>query len=418
MLLSNLTKRWSAGLWKLFRPTEIIRGLVDGFRIGLSSLSTLHELATASKLPVSIGSGYEVLTVPMNRISKNVPVAGVSGLSTAQYPYIITGIPSGIIYFCRSLVSVGGSLYYNYVEKDGVYYFKEDPTKYGVIQARGELRCSFIVFNPKKRTLGLQDLGKTFSESTDHFVNCEIRKHDEESGITNGINQKLINASAGVKSSTEELSRVWVEGGKLFAIATDGELLRDYLQSEEGIPGATLNSGVIYTGDDDYQYFSEDSDIISAKQKEGIVSIDTTNGPADPGAQRAILERIDQVSTFVLYQRMYIKAPANATGMYVFFDDVNNSDTPCVCAGMKPRDVVLNNAGAFGVSRITFPENSKTVVSNYKEEYGQHLMCGKYIKAISFVDAGKRLADDVILSHIQVESTLVHAGGCVVFFLQ
>ena len=116
----------------------------------------------------------------------------------------------------------------------------------------------------------------------------------------------------------------------------------------------------------------------------------------------------------VKYKKLQSKYKASKK----FFDDVNNSDTPCVCAGMKPRDVVLNNAGAFGVSRITFPENSKTVVSNYKEEYGQHLMCGKYIKAISFVDAGKRLADDVILSHIQVESTLVHAGGCVVFFLQ
>jgi hypothetical protein len=420
MILSDLAKKWSSGLWKLLRPTELLKGIIDGYRISLNCLSGLHEIVNFGKVPVGVGSSYEVLPIAMSKISANIPVAGVSDmLDSVEYPYIITGIPSGIIYFCRSLSTVGACAQYDYVENDGIYYFKADPTKFGVISTRGEAKCTFLVFNPKFKATGAQDIDNKYCGSVDYFVNCEVHEHDRESGISNGVNQQLVHAAAGVSGLGKELSKVWTEGGKLFAITVDGELIRDYM-ADASMIGDKLNSGVLFTNSDGIVEFSEEAGVIAKKKAEGVISIDTTWGPDDAGAQKAICRRINLISNMVMYQRLVLDIDLEAayTGMYVFYDDVKERTAPFVCAGMNPREAVYNNSGLFGVSRITFEAGATDAVSINGREYGSNLRCGKYIKAISFIKAGNSLASDVILSHIQVEPLLVHAGGCVVFIFK
>ena len=403
MILAKLAKKWSSGLWRLFRPTELLQGLVDAYRVSANKLTEVYELLHPSELPVGIGQGYEVITVPLANIGKNnVPVAGVDSLPSEKFPFMIVGLPSGILYFCRSQKSVGASAFYTFLEHDGVYFFKEDPTKFGVISTREGLTCSFLTFNGKAKALGLQDLDGRFFGSTNHFANLMISEHDSSSGISNGIDPRLARAAAGVADTQDtEMIRCWKEGNCLFGVTSSGELARTPMELESGC------GRVGFTADGIAEYY-KDADAV----------LDTTYGPDDPGAQRAIHARINLVPSEILHQTFQLTPPADATGIYVFHSSTpSRRKTPAVCAGTAPRHAVLDSVPEYGVSRILFNADNGTAINLNGVDYGQPLTCGRYIKAISFIKAGKELPDDAILSHIQVAPVLVHAGGCVVFLL-
>lgn len=409
MLLSELAKKWGSGLWKLFRPTELLRGLVDSFRVATNRLTVVPDISEPGKMPVPRGAAYAVLAVPLKNIGHNVTVLGRDGVDPNKFPYTITGIPGGIIYFCRSLESVGGSLYYDFIEDRGVYYFTDNPSKYGVINTRGEGSCSFIVFNSESRSLGLQDTLGKYCDSSDVYTNRIINDYDATAGISNGISHHIVEAAAGTVTSTAAITKNWIEGGVEFSTTEARELIRR---------DAAVNAyaGVVYSDATGVFHYSSEPDVVSEYKDRGIVSIDTTAGPSQPGAQRALDMRINPVSTRILYQRVPIAPPEGCTGIHVYFDDISGtSSMPAVCAGMTARHAVLDNAGEFGILRLGLDSTSGTAVSFNGVEYGQSLGCGKYIKALSYVALGKSLATDVILSHIQVSPILINAGGCVVF---
>lgn len=400
MIFNNLSRAWNRGIRTLLRPSELLSGVISSFRIAANPLSALATNSSTVFVPVAIGTGYQCI---------KISDAEISDTSDTEYRYTINGIPSGIIYFGKSAEGGGASLYYNYIEQDGVYYFKEDPRSFGIPDTRNGQQYTFLVFNPNNKTLGLQDVAHRYSGSCDYFVNCEIAKHDTTAGISNGVNHNLVVAAAGRSAlynlEEADIAVSWSEAGVGFALTQEGELLRGY-------PYSSTSDGAVYKQDEVWHY--------SEEPIPGVVAVDTTYGPDDEGAHRALQARINFTTGRILYQKFdvsqYLQA-ADATGLYVFYDNTKSVNIlPRVEIGMHPYTAVLKNSGSFGVMRLSWPAGIGTVVSLNGEEFGSSLTCGKYIKAISFIrHAGNSFASDVILSHVQVKPKLVHAGGCVVF---
>ena len=396
MILSKLSTYWSRGLWKLLRPTELITGLVDGFRVAFNQVTQLSALRDAGcELPVGVGAGYRIISVPLS----NIEYDGETD------KYFMSGVPSGIVYFCKDPSTVGACAWFDFYEDAGKYVFSKDPaTAFGVLSTDGTDCCSFLTFNAAQRNLGLQDIDNLYSNSCSHFVNQAIRQYDSEAGSCNGIDHRIVNAAAGVKTASDADSVVisWTEGGTRFELTDRGALLRKPIATEEEL--YILRSG------NKLRYATTQP--VSGE----VRSIDTTYGSDDRGAQLAIQRRINPSASLVLYQRVALVAiPEQCSGVYLYYADTADGSDPIIEHGMRGRQLVYANLKNFGVSRVEFGDDWGSAVSCNGVEYGQPLQCGKYLKGVAYISAGKSLAGDSILSYERMSKpVLVHAGGCLV----
>lgn len=445
MILADLAKRWSSGIWKYLRPTELLRGVVDGCRVSWNSLSKLHDLMSVGRVPVGTGSGMQVLSVSLNNIGKNVVVAG-SGVATdktavsslvagtpgylaSTYPYKLTGAPSGILYFCRSLSTVGASRYHDFIEYAGTYYFRKDPTSFGVVSTRSGAICSFIIFDASTKSTGFQDITNTYNGSTSYHINKAIHEFDTRSGASNGFSEELLLSAAGsdMLREDETVVRTWVEGGVLLACTSLGRLIRDMCAGTEhslsqGLaPGMPLTNsvyrGAVYVDSTGSWAFTSDPDKVQALKDSGVISIDTTSSMLDGNSSVAISSRINNISTHVLYRLVELTAytPGNDYDMiYAYFSSSAKDGAPEIFPGMHPVSAVIGNQDSYTVLRI--PKSSENnFVSLGGETYGATLRSNMLLKAVSFVQSGNSLKNDVIVKHVQLPDTVCGAGNCIVF---
>lgn len=466
MKLSNISSYWSTDLIKYLRPTHLISGVIAGCRLAWDALSGVDKLGEAA-VPVGIGSLYTVLSVPLDNIKRNGAVAGI-GEVFSDFPYIVVGLPSGILYFSKSAVSVGASLYHDYIEYSGIYYFKENPVDFGTVNTKGSLSCEFVAAVADTRTLEYQDINKRYKNSTAYTDNRVIEDSDINSQAVGGISNRLplLQAGNSVAESAVEIERYWVEGGKLYAYSKNGQLLCDsYKQDMAGtvkaLPaGVSLSDNIIndfalYPGPDGFVYYIPKTDnvvldafpglrnylpgmeqinavpygrVVEALRSAGFVTMDSSNGRRS--VQQAVSSRISPVSNLFLAKKIDIKTTSEwldysdsdssdygITHCYVYIGRKAAADSPEIFNGITPREAIRNYTDKYTILRIKLQntEDGLTAVTDNAEVFGKPLNCGTYVNYVALVSGGSKYTDDVILKGTQLRvPEMVYAGKCLV----
>ena len=445
-----------------------------------------------TKPPVGHGKLFKLIVLPLDNLRNTAPVSGddllVSASGTvpeeyqyllANFPYMLIGAPSGIISFSKTVDGEPLLLYSDFIERGGVYYFKRnDVEKYGNIStASGTPMISFAVSSPNDNITAFQDNTDKYSGSGDFESNIEIQYRDSESGILYG-NGKLSTLSCGLKTSLKpvKLTKIWTEGGSLFALSDTGELLKDSLGTESDVDGSCLAAGepitdksfsqcLLYPYQGKLYCILGASDVDLTEQNLGEIIPELTGGTVSYGTvadalsergyitvvrysdypatytQKAVERRINKLSTQYLanYAEITVTAPevSYLTGgtysvpgapeynyIYVYYTtDSRKEVMPLVYRGISPRTAIYGNFPEFGVLRIAVQDSDgcKIAITDNGEIYNRDLRCGDIIKAISFVGntvSGYPPQSDVILNHITIPEITVGAGGSAVLVLK
>ena len=466
MNITSISKLWSSGVRRYLKPVELLRGVVAGCRLAWNNLAGVDKLVS-DNIPTGYGNLYATIVLPLSYIGKNRNVAGVGHIFAEEFPYIVVGAPTGIIQFSQSAVKTGAAKYHKFIEYKGVYYFKDDPTSYGIVNTKNGTTCTFLVTTSENKSLGYQDMDNKYSGSITASNNRIIYDYDVRSQATNGVSNRLYLLSSGVVVPETDtlISKQWIEGGVLYVATASGELLRDPYVAAKLSLDSKLTSGVPLTDGFSSQYalyptsdgsvklldnsrarYSVDelpgiSDCIPTLtsgvflpfntikgllEYHGIVTIDTTRGDSD--VQRAVERRTNKVSTAYqsqLVELTYLYEPLlgfpddTPTQAYLYFDGSNKFSAPSIIPGISAKEAILNNTPRYTVVRVSVQvlnSDKYAAISINGSVFGQPVKCGMYLKSVVLSkENGNNYALDTILQHINMSTPIrVNAGGCVV----
>lgn len=466
MSIRSISKLWSSGVRRYLRPTELLRGVVAGCRLAWNSLTGVDKLVS-DNIPAGYGSLYNTIVLPLSYIGKNRNIAGVGHIFSEEFPYIVVGAPKGIIHFFKSPIKPGAAKYHNFIEYRGVYYFKDDPTQYGIVTTKNGTTCTFLITCSSDKSLGYQDLNNKYAGSATASNNRIIYDYDVRAQATNGVSNRLYLLSSGivVPETDTKVQKQWVEGGVLYAVTESGELLRDPHTSRRIPMNTELTAGVPLTESFSTKYalyptlsgevkllenrndpYSVDdltgisyclptlspgvalefNTLKGLLEYNGIVTIDTTLGDSD--AQKAIDKRTNLVSSIYQAQLVDLKytyEPQSGfytdtpTHAYLYFDGSDKFNAPVIFPGISAKEAILNSIPRYSVVRAPIQvlgDGRYAAISANGEVFGQAVKCGMYLKSVVLSkENGNNYALDTILQHINMSTPIrVNAGSCVV----
>ena len=477
MLGLSLNDLWSTGVRRFLRPTGLVSALVGVYRAIVSDLDYFVNVVD-KRPPAAHGKLTKLITLDLKNISSTTTVAGSDVLisggtvkasdplpeTSETFPYMLCGATDGIISFSKSIDGATAYLYADFVYHSGVYYFKTDPRKFGVINTSGGTpTISFITANYKDSTTTFQDIDAKYNGSGNYAINEQIANRDASAGILASAG-KLALESCGVETSLkpETLSRVWTEGGVLCAESIDGKLLLDSIAEDEVdsydvAAGKPLTNEIFelcriypyedvlycFTSEDgqldaDSSYLSEaapvsvagatasvvnTSDVSSELTNNGYITVVRINNHPDYKTQNAIDNRLGKFSSQYLVNFIDVTdcpEPEEYNIVYVYYTSATaKAEQPLVYPGISPRNALYGNFPTFGVLRIPvqgFTTKPMAITDN-GTVYNKCLSCGDWIKAVSFVynsSVEQTAEKDVIVYHKQIPEVVVGAGGSAV----
>lgn len=471
MLLNRVGDLWRSEVWSFLRPTGLLDGLVACYRKILDSFGNTNT--NINSIPVGRGQLYEHISVPLSNIGNNRNIAGIGQIFSEEFPYTVVGAPTGILLFSSAIGGRYASIYNDFIEHNGVYYFRSNPLSFGSVNTKNETpECTFVVAvqGTKSNTTVGQDPHKTYAGSVLGYVNEQINIADSERASTNGISTRTTMLIGGITcaSTDSKVSNCWREGNHMFAVLSTGELLRcgtldidtsrvigtsigcgdivtpapHYFVYPNGTDGA-LSAIIVNDPSDsvnisDYPQLLEAaphlktlaglvsppelsfSTVYSVVKQCGLTTVDIGTPVCEAKTQRTLSTRVGHVSNQYICSLSSIDAhiPAEATGVYLYLSPAANK-CPMYYPGISPEAAILRNIPEMSVVRLPIQTTGtvKYVVLNAITSFGYRIDASHCIQFIMTVKLGKKYKEDCILSGNKVNNVPMHAGGCVVLAL-
>lgn len=467
MLLNNLSSFWKSEIFYYIRPIGIVRGIVSCYRKILDALANADS--NPIDYPVGRGHMYATLELPLTAISTNVEVAGMGSNFVAKFPFMLVNAPRGIVRFGKAVSASGAELYADFIEYNGVYYFRIPPINYGNVDThRNTVVFTVSRYDASQATTAGQNALNIYPAGTHGYANKLAHDIACTECATNGISGALDNLIGGITLPTADGSVVttWEEGSQSFALLSTGELLRlgDTTQVEVTAVGNKLQTGESCRRRSNYMVISDPTtnnyDVVYREAHEGQ-RIPVSEYPGLQGIVRWSKEEpfvkyadlFDICSNFGKYTRdigtalddrtiqSYIDSRTNKTENYIIssFHNIagkavgnyayvylspkeDSTEPPAYFPGISPDTVILRNVKNFSILRcplVTHGDYTFIVVMPGKC-FGTPITCNHRIHGISFVEASdeQNYRSDSILDHMEISNVPMHAGGCVVLAIK
>ena len=455
---SSISKYWSAGLWKYLRPKDLVVGIVDCCRLAWNSIFDLENKIT-DNIPVACGDNYEIIAVPLSDIDNTRNIVGIGSDLAEEFPYTLLNAPPDIVRFSNAVSSVGAVLYFDFITSTGRYYFKEHPSKFGVVNTKDGSRCTFIVSRTSKVTSNNANYAGCGNYGINHTVNAQLKQQES----ANGGSSTLILQAAGVDVAKQDttISKVWQEGRVWFCRTASGEILRDTQAVNAPELGAEIKRGnpitnsvftkelvypdsngvLVPVGADsvvNLKYYPQlckllklpvgdyevSKDTISELLRSlGYVSVCTNGGPDE--AQHLVKLRTLLPSTLTLLQstKVICSTELEEDKTYVLYSFFTKSDKsyPFIYPDITAREAALNNADTCSIVRSTLRITGDKKVSaliTQGDIWGGSPTTGMYLSGILLaVSTDGYYSNDTIKEYIALQPLRLHAGACVIAHL-
>lgn len=442
----GFSKFWNKSIWRLLRPTNLVRSVVSATRLATGRLSSLSNLIE-HKPTIASGKQYSVVSVPLSNI---VEITEQPDSSTVVTRYKVTGLPRGVVTVGKSPDGITALRYVDFKEVTDGYVFTNLPTNYGVVSGRGGAHCTFCVCVGAPAYLDDQDTNNIFCKALDDRTVACLADKSATLRAVNGLSGDLLALACGATTATADstISVHWSEGEDLFAVA-DGELLafRGRAGSE---PTQLISKGsalltrysdfAVYADQKEHRAVWVDKDTEMSKLPQyllnhlpeaayvdnvgmlydlinnaGQYTYDTTSSPDDAGTQR-LLKKYRTAAPYIhLTQRLEVATTTPLTDVEqlaaVCFDSVDTG------AQRKEGESALSYlircarvGSVFVVSDLYKQTNKLYAMSTFATYITRKLTAGTYIHSVVLLGAEKNGNPGVILDEIRVKPTTVKSG--------
>ena len=458
---------WSRFVWKLLKPIGLIRAIVTMVKIASTGFQKAVNI-TKVKTPIAHGCIYKTISVNLSDIKRADLISGfkTDKIDRDVFKYFITGISAkGISVFCASPDNILGLLHVDFEEVDGIYFFKEYPTKFGVVNPRGGDHCTFCVAVGSGDIITGQNILNKFSNSSSDMINRVMDESFSKKSISNGFSLYPILSACGIVAPRTKciVKKRWKEGNSYFVLTTDDKLLQDRNIDKELTSSGSISIGNSLTTnkndstlvliDGEYKFIEIYNNKANLKaygnigkeytELRGLESIPwdsflhvleshncysyvTNNGVNKATSQRLVDNNILIPSGSSMYSDVYVKIPAGTVelnecdgydAMYCIYSDYDKNRTS-VYPGISSRALLLNAADKYGAIRITNCQlsNNRLIGITYNgETFGRSLCCGNYLHGIALVKTSKNdvknYREDTIFKYVYLKPILVKAGS-------
>lgn len=451
---------WGKRIRDVLDPRELVSGVICGCRLAWSCVRRAALLGTPDT-PAGIGDDRLVVTIPLANISNFAFAAGdtipegtkIGAVDQGKtYRFRVVGLPTGLVLIGSSANGKIATVYGDFIERDGTYFFKSYPTQFGVVNTKSGGSCTFVCV---RSTPGSSVGGMMLYQynTPDFHINATLRKVDSDGLAVMGNTTTPAYLACGVDrfhnaSDEDELLHQWREGGVLLSLTKQGQLLRDYVASDTSATPRTPTPGkpitdsvhtrmVIYREGGELQCgFPETTtspEVVKASLQ-GITTFNTSYNDWDVRSHKALDARINKNSkTFIAQlltpdfgQDKPLLCDSETTvdntklAVYVVASTHRPTESGLSSVSITGRDLVFSTKDTNAVVRIPLTYSGDDTADTYVgvsdsgDQLGLPLSVGMWITDVFLAVMGENFRNDVILKHVSINEIFTHTGSCIV----